>query len=90
MNLCFGTSVQLGFGGVEKTLPMSRGIMQGSAFSADLFSRIMDWYLAPVAERFGEQFPEWEEKIRGLPHLLIYADDLIVFSDKRSERSQKY
>ena len=44
MNLCFGTSVQLGFGGVEKTLPMSKGIMQGSAYSADLFSRIMDWY----------------------------------------------
>ena len=81
MNLCFGTSVQLGFGGVEKTLPMSKGIMQGSAYSADLFSRIMDWYLAPVAERFGEQFPGWEEKIRGLPHFLIYADDLIVFSD---------
>eukprot|EP00439_Symbiodinium_sp_Y106_P052761 s2061_g7.t1 len=89
MNLCFGTSVQLGFGGVEKTLSMSRGIMQGSAYSADLFSRIMDWYLAPVAERFGDQFPEWEAKIRGLPHFLIYADDLIVFSDTEAGLQQK-
>ena len=57
----------------------------GSAFSADPFSRIMDWYLAPLVQVFEAECPDWEAQIRGLPHFLIYADPLIVFAD--SERS---
>ena len=81
MRLCFGTSVQVGLGGLDKTLLMKRGIMQGSAFSADLFSRIMDWYLGPLLPGFAARCPEWEECVQGLPHFLIYADDLIIFAD---------
>ena len=66
-------------------MPMQRGIMQGSALSADLFSRIMDWYLAPLLRVFEAECPEWESQVQALPHFLIYADDLIVFAD--SERS---
>ncbi|CAE7755697.1 unnamed protein product [Symbiodinium necroappetens] len=81
MNLCFGTSVNIALGGVEKTLSMQRGIMQGSAFSADVFSRLMDWALADSLAGMQESFPEWSQHIGELPHFLIYADDLIVFAD---------
>ncbi|CAE7741516.1 unnamed protein product [Symbiodinium sp. CCMP2592] len=81
MRLCFGTEVRVGLGGMDKTLSMKRGIMQGSAFSADVFSRVMDWYLAPLVPLFHGLFPEWESQIQGIPHFLIYADDLIIFAD---------
>ncbi|CAE7393070.1 unnamed protein product [Symbiodinium necroappetens] len=83
--LCFGTSVVVGVGGVERTLELQRGIMQGSAFSADVFSRLMDWALKPQTEEMETLFPSWSESIQGIPHFLIYADDLIVFAD--SERA---
>ena len=83
--LCFGTSVVVGVGGVERTLELQRGIMQGSDFSADVFSRLMDWALKPQVEEMEALFPVWSEFIQGIPHFLIYADDLIVFAE--SERA---
>ena len=55
--------------------------MQGSAFSADVFSRLMDWALADALTDMHDAFPEWSQYIGELPHFLIYADDLIVFAD---------
>ena len=89
MKLCFGTSVRVGLGGMDKTLEMHRGIMQGSAFSADVFSRLMDWYLAPLLSQFDTLCPEWESQLQGLPHFLIYADDLIIFADSESTLQAK-
>ena len=87
--LCFGTSVVVGVGGVERTLQLQRGIMQGSAFSADVFSRMMDWALKPQALEMERLFPVWSESIRGIPHFLIYADDLIVFADSEAALQTK-
>ena len=64
-----------GLGGVERTLELQRGIMQGSAFSADVFSRMMDWALKPQAVEMETLFPSWSELVQGIPHFLIYAGD---------------
>eukprot|EP00439_Symbiodinium_sp_Y106_P046949 s4580_g6.t1 len=82
-------SVRVGLGGMDKTLEMHRGIMQGSAFSADVFSRLMDWYLAPLLSQFATLCPEWESQLQGLPHFLIYADDLIIFADSEATLQAK-
>ena len=80
MHLCFDTRVVVSIGGESKELPMQQGIMQGSAFSADIFSRVVDWYLGGLLPRMDELEPQWNESVACLPHFLIYADDITVFA----------
>ncbi|CAE7254989.1 unnamed protein product, partial [Symbiodinium microadriaticum] len=80
MHLCFDTRVLVSIGGESKELPMQQGIMQGSAFSADIFSRVVDWYLGGLLPRMDELEPRWDESVSCLPHFLIYADDITVFA----------
>ena len=60
MRLCFGTS---------ETLTMHRGIMQGSAFSADVFSRMMDWYLSATATAVCTDVPGLGDSDKGIAAL---------------------
>ena len=80
MHLCFGTRVVVSIGGESKELPMQRGIMQGSAFSADIFSRVVDWYLGGLLPHMDELEPQWDASVSCLPHFLVYADDITVFA----------
>ncbi|CAE7658861.1 unnamed protein product, partial [Symbiodinium necroappetens] len=80
MHLCFGTQVQVGLAGESRILEMKQGIMQGSAFSADVFSRVVDWFLGDLLPAMSEVEPAWEEHVANLPHFLVYADDITVFA----------
>ncbi|CAE7942834.1 pol [Symbiodinium sp. KB8] len=80
MHLCFGTRVVVSIGGESKELPMQQGIMQGSAFSADIFSCVVDWYLGGLLSHMDELEPQWHESVACLPHFLVYADDITVFA----------
>ena len=77
MHLCFGTQVQVGLAGESRVLEMKQGIMQGSAFTADVFSRVVDWFLGDLLPAMSEVEPA---HVANLPHFLVYADDITVFA----------
>ncbi|CAE7541041.1 pol, partial [Symbiodinium microadriaticum] len=41
----------------------------------------MDYFLSPLSDRFDELFPGWTCPNLGLPHFIIYADDIMLFAD---------
>ena len=89
MHLCFGTKVQVGLAGESRVLEMKQGIMQGSAFSADVFSRVVDWFLGDLLPAMLEIEPTWEDHVANLPHFLVYADDITVFATTEAALQSK-
>ena len=87
--LLSGTSVDLCLGGESRTIRLGRGLMQGTAYSADVFSRVMDFFLTPLHEEFDRSFEEWNQPPLGLPHFIIYADDIILFADSEVSLQRK-
>ena len=87
--LLSGTSVDLCLGGESRTIRLGRGLMQGTAYSANVFSRVMDFFLAPLHEEFDRLFAEWNQPPLGLPHFIIYADDIILFADSEASLQRK-
>ena len=79
--LLSGTRVELSLAGQTRSIDLCRGLMQGTAYSADVFSRVMDHFLSPLSARFDELFPGWTQPNLGLPHFIIYADDIMLFAD---------
>ncbi|CAE7267543.1 pol, partial [Symbiodinium necroappetens] len=79
--LLSGTRVELSLAGQTRSIDLCRGLMQGTAYSADVFSRVMDFFLSPLSDRFDELFPGWTCPNLGLPHFIIYADDIMLFAD---------
>ena len=83
------TCVQLSMAGESRTIRLQRGIMQGTSYSADVFSRVMDYFLAPLHDRFDADDPAWNSPDLGLPHFIIYADDVILFADSPQSLQHK-
>ncbi|OLQ13943.1 hypothetical protein AK812_SmicGene1928 [Symbiodinium microadriaticum] len=75
--------------GENKTILLGRGLMQGTAYSADVFSRVMDFFLAPLHDHFDQTFQEWNQPSLGLPHFIISADDIILFADTEASLQRK-
>ena len=63
--------------------------MQGSAFSADIFSRVVDWYLGGLLPHMDLLEPQWDVSVSCLPHFLIYADDITVFATTEAALQSK-
>ncbi|CAE7912395.1 unnamed protein product, partial [Symbiodinium sp. KB8] len=84
------TRVQLSMAGESRTIQLQRGLMQGTSYSADVFSRVMDYFLAPLHDQFNEEDPTWNSPDLGLPHFIIYADDVILFADSPQTSNAYY
>ena len=80
-DLLHGTEVELALGGRVHNVKLGRGLMQGTSYSADVFSRVLDHFLGPLHDLFDEQFPKWVNPQLGLPHFIAYADDVLVFAE---------
>ena len=87
--LLSGTSVELCLGGERKTISLDRGLMQGTAYSADVFSRVMDFFLGPLHDHFDDVCGGWNQPPLGLPHFIMYADDIILFADSPASLQMK-
>ena len=71
--LCQDCEVCLRLGPDSWHTPTKRGVLQGTAYSAILFSRVVDHFLGPLIRSWEQRWPSWE-----LPHLLLYADDILI------------
>ena len=79
----------LPIGGERKTISLDRGLMQGTAYSADVFSRVMDFFLGPLHDHFDNVCDGWNQLPLGLPHFIMYADDIILFADSPASLQMK-
>ena len=79
--LLTNTQVELSLGGSLHSVVLGRGLMQGTSYSADVFSRVVDFFLSPLHDSFDLHHPDWNSPNLGLPHFIVYADDVLVFAD---------
>ena len=83
--ICHG-AVHLSLGSHKWAQPLMKGIMQGSACSADLFARGLDAHLHVLFTRWNLEFePTWLKEL----HAIIYADDLMLLATSREEMQLK-
>ncbi|CAE7335627.1 pol [Symbiodinium natans] len=88
--MCIQSRITMGIGARRWDQQLERGVLQGTSYSADLFSRVIDWFLGPLIEHWRtERFPDWEARVGPLAHLLLYADDLLVFADTPADLQTK-
>ena len=81
-------SVLLQLGSESWAQPLSRGLLQGTSFSADVFSRVLDLFLKGLLQewRRGEHFAFRQFR---LPHALLFADDILLFATSTREMQTK-
>ena len=79
--LLHGTEVELALGGCSHKVKLGKGLMQGTSYSADVFSRVVDFFLSPLHDRFDQSYDYWTHPDLGLPNFIVYADDVLVLAD---------
>ena len=57
------------------SVPLRQGLLQGTAYSAILFGRVVDFFLGPLIRAWEARWPHWK-----LPFLLLYADDVLLLA----------
>ena len=86
LRLITQSEVQLSFGNQTWTQKLRRGILQGSAFSAEIFSRCLDHYLTPLLLKWNRVEVTWLRDRTGNPlYVIVYADDLLVLATNASQ-----
>ena len=86
--MCCNTSVQLQIGSRSWSQKLHRGVLQGTSFSADLFSRVLDYFVGGLMDRWIRE----ENKVFKqfcLPHALLFADDILLFAPTPAEMQKK-
>ena len=86
--MCSGNKLKLSLGTEAWDVKVQQGIMQGSSYSADLFSRVIDFRLRDLQSRWSDLYPRWKDTL-GLPHFLLYADDIMLFAMDAPELQAK-
>ena len=73
--------VTLSFANVTWEQGLKRGVLQGSAFSAELFARTLDFFVAPLTGEWARTETTWIRDSRGVPlFAIIYADDILLLA----------
>ena len=86
--MCQNTKVRLQIGSHMWTQDLQRGVLQGTSFSADLFSRVLDYFCTGLLERWrAVQHPAFLKF--HLPHALLFADDILLFAATEKEMQMK-
>ena len=83
------SGVQMGIGHRRWKHELGRGLLQGTTFSADIFSRVLDWYMGGLLVQWGRKYEDWTTRVGRLCHLLLYADDLLIFADTPQDLQAK-
>ena len=84
LQLIMSSSTVLSIGGETWEQPLLQGLKQGSAYSAELFARVLDFYLSPLFHTWQALFPTWIKDKRGVSlHAIVYADDMVLLASSR-------
>ena len=83
-----GNTVLLQMNGEHWHQPSEQGVMQGTSYSAELFSRLMSWGLEGLEDRWNAVYGP---SLRGIlaPHMLLFADDALIFGRDPQELQGK-
>ena len=87
-SMCQDTQVCLQIGSQMWTQRLERGVLQGTSFSADLFSRILDYFCSGLLQRWKAHEHAVFRKF-SLPHALLFADDILLFAATEAEMQSK-
>ena len=87
-NLCCDTSVDLQLGATRWSQQLGRGILQGTSFSADVFSRILDFFVSEIVDKWKLSEHKAFRQLH-LSHLLLYADDILVLGSSAADLQAK-
>ncbi|CAE7360009.1 pol [Symbiodinium sp. CCMP2592] len=80
------TKVELSLQGTRWEQPLSKGILQGSTYSAELFARVIDFFLTPTQDRWQDSEDSWLADETGLKLFLSpFADDLVLLGTSREQ-----
>ncbi|CAE6941294.1 BXL5 [Symbiodinium sp. CCMP2592] len=78
--------VALSFANVTWRQRLKRGVLQGSAYSAELFARTLDHYLTPLLEEWGRTEVTWVRASDGTPlFAIIFADDILLLATSTAQ-----
>ncbi|CAE7319120.1 pol [Symbiodinium sp. CCMP2592] len=89
LELITNTRVELSLQGSKWEQCLTKGILQGSSYSAELFARCIDFFLTPTQERWQDTESSWLADEAGLKLFLTpFADDLVLLGTSR-EQTQK-
>ena len=70
--------------------PLKQGLVQGSAYSAEIFARVLDWFLGPLWDTWDRKYPNsWVTDGSRILHAILYADDLLLVATSLSEAQEK-
>ena len=91
MFLIVHAQVLLGLCGQEWSQTLERGILQGSAYSAELFAKVVDWWLSQLLPEWNNAFPaHWCRSASHVLHCILYADDVVLLATSWAEAEIKF
>ena len=80
------SEVSLNFANHSWTQQLRRGVLQGSAFSAEIFARTLDFYVAPLLLLWASTEATWIRGVTGQPlFAIIFADDILLLATSRDQ-----
>ena len=90
LHVITNSRVWLSMGGNSWVQPLKQGLVQGSAYSAEIFARVLDWFLGPLWDTWDRKYPNsWVTDGSRILHAILYADDLLLVATSLSEAQEK-
>ena len=84
------SQVELSKGPTTSRQSLHKGLVQGSAYSAEFFARVLDHFLGPLWEKLFVLYANsWLTDRRRILHAILYADDLLLIATPVQEASDK-
>ena len=87
-DLCRNTCVDMQLGSESWSQHLGRGVLQGTSFSADLFARTLDFFVSGTLSQWCRSSHDIFRRL-DLPHVLLYADDILVLASSAAELQVK-
>ena len=85
LQVIVSTSIQLHFGSAQWVQKLHQGLLQGSPYSAEVFSRVLDWFVGIAYETWERDENTWLQSAGKKLFCVIYADDLVLFATSHAQ-----
>ena len=79
------TTVNLHFGQMEWEQKLHQGLLQGSPYSAELFSRVLDWHVGFLYQTWQDTEDTWLVTEGFKLFCVMYADDLVLLAENHDQ-----